>query len=172
MKHLFFVLMAVLSTATVYGQGQRYNGPYTYTNTLTLEGAVNVSGTTTNSGATTLSGTNTFSGATTISGNASFTKGFIVTSETLSAHLDTPTGTKPVVKLASTRLDTIRLINSRFATGQKTSFLTTDASNDSTCFIPSAGNIMGGAFYWFTGNAGTYKTTSMWFDGTNWFILK
>lgn len=91
-------------------------------------------------------------------------------SELVSAHLYTVTGTAPVAKVKTTRLDTIKLFTTKFKAGQTVWFVTTTSANDSTCFIPNSGLIQGGAFYWWTGAAGTYKSGMLYYDGTNWYF--
>lgn len=89
-------------------------------------------------------------------------------SELAAAHVYTVTGLKPIVKITGTRLDTLKLISTKFKAGQSVWFLTTTTANDSTCFIPSAGVIQGGAYYWLTG--ATYKQATLYYDGYNWYI--
>lgn len=154
MKQFLFVLMIALSTAA-FGQGQRYTAPYTFTNTLTCSGTTAITGPATASGKFTYSGPN-----------------IIGAVETVSTHAYTLAGTAPLAKITTTRLDTIKLKTTNYTSGQKFTFLTTQSANDSTCFIPTSGSIMGGSYYWFTGAAGTYKSISLYFDGTNYYVIK
>lgn len=152
MKQLLFVLMIALST-TAFGQ-HRFTGPQIFTGTLELLGVNTISG------ATTISGTFSYSGTQLIAG-----------SETVSTHAYTLTGSYPLAKVTTTRLDTITLKTANYTSGMKVTFLTTLSTNDSTCFIPTAGSIMGGSYYWHTGAAGTYKSISIYYDGTNYYRI-
>lgn len=157
--------MIALFSATSFGQ-HVFTGPQVFTGSLTLQGTTIITGVLTASvvtttGALTSTGTFSYSGAQVIGG-----------SETASTHAYTLLGTVPLCKITTTKQDTITFKSTNYTTGQVFRFLTTSSTNDSTCFLPTAGNIMGGAYYWFTGAAGTYKTTSVFYDGTNYYILK
>lgn len=150
--------MIALST-TAFGQ-HRFTGPQIFTGTLELLGVNTISGATTISGDLTASGAFSYSGSQRITG-----------SETVSTHAYTLTGSYPLAKVTTTRLDTITLKTANYTSGMKVTFLTTLSSNDSTCFIPTAGSIMGGSYYWHTGAAGTYKSISIYYDGTNYYRI-
>lgn len=88
--------------------------------------------------------------------------------QTISAHYDTVTGNDYLHVVTASRLDSIKLKRSNYDTGQMLKFICTNASNDSTLFIPNAGTINGDSTFWWTG---TYKNLTLWFDGTNYWKL-
>lgn len=144
MKQLLFVLMIALS-ATTYGQ-RVYNAPQVFTNTLDLQGAVSVT--------------------------APFTLSYslIMSKETASTHNYTFTG-MPICAITTTRLDTINLVTASYTAGQIFTFYTTTSANDSTKLISTSGTINGAASpYWMTGTYGA-KSTTLYFDGTNYWKL-
>ena len=94
--------------------------------------------------------------------------GFVTDIQNISRHLDTITGAYLSV-ITTTRLDTIKLRNSVYNTGQILKVVTTLNSNDSTLFIPVSGTINGASSYWLTG---TYKAVTFYYNGTNYFIIK
>lgn len=169
MKQLLFAAMFLMISVATFGQGTVYNAPITYTNTLKGTGnayftsSVYLQGTVINSGSSTTSGASNFTGNLTIS------KGLFMGIENANTHDYTVLGTSPYVKINTTRLDTIRLSASNLSAGQVLYFYTVSSSNDSTIFIPSAGNINGASTYWLTG---TYKTTAIYYDGTNYWVLR
>ncbi len=166
---MLFVLCIALSANCyaqhVYNGAQVFNGPLTTTAAVTNTGSVSNTGSVANAGTTTNTGVTTFNAGVVHNGYTS------IGNEVASTHSYTVTGTKPLVVITATRLDTIRLVPSNFVTGQTIRFLTTQSANDSTCLFPTTGNIMGGSFYWYTGAAGTYKAATLYFDGTNFYKL-
>lgn len=144
MKQLLFVLMIALS-ATTYGQ-RVYNAPQVFTNTLDLQGA------------------------TTITGALSIGAAMYQLKETASTHNYTFTG-MPICAITTTRLDTINLVTASYTAGQIFTFYTTTSANDSTKLISTSGTINGAASpYWMTGTYGA-KSTTLYFDGTNYWKL-
>jgi len=86
--------------------------------------------------------------------------------ETISTLNYTVTG-KYVAVVTAARKDTIRLTRASYINGQEFNFICTNAANDSTIIIPNLGNINGASTYWWTG---TYKTLTLYFNGTDYFI--
>ena len=87
--------------------------------------------------------------------------------QTITRSRDTVSG-KYLTVLTASRKDTVNLYRTKYTAGQVLNILCTNSANDSTVIIPTAGTINGAATYWFNG---AYKAASLYYDGTNYFIL-
>lgn len=163
MKHLLFLLIAALSTAIVFGQGQTINRPQTFTNQTWLTGVSAYS-----TGAYTKLVLNSTTNLLEYTPNTLLSGKVVAVTEKDSARNYTHTGSFLTYVKWTTR-DTVNLANTAYFTNQIFKFTVIASGADTTVFIPASGTIDGATSYTMTG---THNSISWWYDGTNYWAIK
>lgn len=162
MKHLLFVLCMALS-ATTFGQGTIINAPYTFTNWVKMPNLSAYS-----SGGYNKVVFNSTSDKLEYTSNTLLSGKVVAATEKDSARSYTHTGSYLTYIKIGTR-DTISLPTTIYASNQIMKFVSIYAGADTTVFVPTSGTIDAAAYYTMTG---TRNSVSIWFDGTNYWIIK